>query len=592
MLRLDHFLHRWRARTGARKPTWRKWLARIGKSVEMAPVRRAIQATSFVVFLVLVCWVSWPYDARPDPAAGGWPSHYSDNLAAKEVLPVEGFLAIDPLVAFSTALAARTWVWSLASALGILLVCVLIPRGFCGYLCPLGTLIDLFDWSIGKRVTRFRVEVTSGWRHLRYLVLAGCLAAAAAGVMLAGFVAAIPVITRGMAFVVDPLLHGSIRGWHSVPPPNLGNVLSLAMFVGVLLLGLMKPRFWCRYVCPSGAVFSVANVLRASERKVTNACIGCNQCVEACPFDAINPDWTTRVDACTLCQTCGGACPTQAITFVGRTVVVDAKPAEPEAVEPRVSRRALLTAGLVGSASALGVRAGSASEGPDGPPALLRPPGSVPEPQFLDQCIRCDACIKVCPNDVLQPLGFERGFDGLWTPVVKPDWAGCDPSCNACGQACPTGAIRALPLEEKRHARIGLAIVDEVSCLPWAGSEACQLCVDECRAAGYDAIDFRQVHTEIAADGNPVAGTGFVAPVVDESKCVGCGLCQTRCTAINVNERGVLSVTAIAIEAGPGREDRLTTGSYRALREAEAAAKKKDGAAQQQEAEKKLGDFY
>ena len=38
----------------------------------------------------------------------------------------------------------------------ILIVCVLIPRGFCGYLCPLGTLIDLFDWAIGKRVTGFR----------------------------------------------------------------------------------------------------------------------------------------------------------------------------------------------------------------------------------------------------------------------------------------------------------------------------------------------------------------------------------------------------------------------------------------------------
>jgi ferredoxin len=586
MLRLDHYLNRWRGGSGRRKPQWRKWLGRIGKTVEMAPVRRAIQTVAFLVFLGLVFWVSWPYDARPVEEAAGWPSHYSDNLVAKQFLPVDGFLAIDPLVAFSTAIAARTWVWSLASAAGILLLCVLVPRGFCGYLCPLGTLIDLFDWAVGRRVTRFRIEKVGWWGHLRYLVLAACLAAAFCGVMLAGVVAAIPVITRGLAFAVDPLVHGAARGWHAVPPPNWGHLVSLLLFGGVLALGLLSPRFWCRYVCPSGAVFSAANVLRATERKVSTACIGCNQCIEACPFDAINPDWTTRTDACTLCQTCGGSCPTQAITFVGRTAVIDAKPPEPEAAQPQVSRRALLAAGLTGSLAAIGVRIGSDPADPAN--AVLRPPGSVPEAQFLEQCIRCDACLKVCPNDVLQPLGFEHGLDGLWTPVVRPDWAGCDPSCNACGQSCPTGAIRDLVLEEKRHARIGLAEVNTSTCLPWAGTEACQLCVDECRAAGYDAIEFRQARTEVSEDGTPVEGSGFVAPLVDVSKCVGCGLCQTRCVAINVKERKVLGETAILITAGPGREDRLATGSYIALREAEAAERER----RRQATDRQHGDFY
>ena len=59
-------------------------------------------------------------------------------------------------MSLSTALAAQSWVWSLTAAGIILGVCIFIPRGFCGYLCPLGTLIDLFDWAVGKRVTRFR----------------------------------------------------------------------------------------------------------------------------------------------------------------------------------------------------------------------------------------------------------------------------------------------------------------------------------------------------------------------------------------------------------------------------------------------------
>ena len=58
--------------------------------------------------------------------------------------------------------------WSLTSAGIILLVCVFIPRGFCGYLCPLGTLIDLFDWAIGSRVKRFRVGDNGWWVHIKY----------------------------------------------------------------------------------------------------------------------------------------------------------------------------------------------------------------------------------------------------------------------------------------------------------------------------------------------------------------------------------------------------------------------------------------
>ncbi len=119
---------------------------------------------------------------------------------------------------------------------------------------------------------------------------------------------------------------------------------------------------------------------------------------------------------------------------------------------------------------------------------------------------------------------------------MNADWAGCESSCNACTQVCPTGAIRALPLEEKKVARMGLAIVNERTCLPYAGREACQLCVDDCAAAGYHAIEFIRVGTQADEMGNPIEDSGFLAPVVLADKCVGCGLCQTRCYGINVAE--------------------------------------------------------
>ncbi len=511
-----------------------------------------------------------------------WPSHYADDLAKKERVNAEAFLIIDPLLSISTALAAKAWVWSLVWAGVILLICIFIPRGFCGYICPLGTLIDLFDWAIGKRVTKFRVGDDGWWVHIKYYVLMGTLVAAMFGVLFSGIVAAIPVITRGLLFIVKPFQDANARGWHNVPPVNAGHIVSLVLFFGVLGLGLMKPRFWCKYVCPSGAVFSIGNLFRATERKVESSCIHCNKCVEICPFDAIKPDFTTRTTDCTLCQSCGGACPVDAIKFVDRWNKVELKILnDPPTNETPIGRRGFLAAGVgiasavtCGTVAALATKATGAKLDDAKSKLPVRPPGSVPEQEFLQMCIRCGECFKACPNDVLQPMGFEQGLEGLWTPQVVADWAGCEVSCNNCGQVCPTGAIRALPLLEKKAARMGLAIVND-KCLPIAGREECRLCIDECEAAGYHAIEVIRVGTKGDADGNPIPGTGFDAPVVRPDLCVGCGLCQTRCYAINVAEKSLIDESAIIIEAGAGKEDRMMSGSYVLQRKREAEERKR-----------------
>jgi NAD-dependent dihydropyrimidine dehydrogenase PreA subunit len=541
-----------------------------------------------------------PWTLGEDPP-GAWPAHYTQELARKEKLAAELFLTIDPLVSLSTAIASRSWVWSLVCCGVILLVCVVIPRGFCGYLCPLGTLIDLFDWTVakigGKHLKRLQVPDDGWWVHIKYYVLLATLVAAFCGVLVSGFVAAIPVVTRGMLFTLSPLQTGTLRGWHLVPPMNAGHWVSIGLFFAVLGLGLLKPRFWCKYVCPSGAVFSLGNLFRMSERKVEDTCIHCNKCVEICPFDAIKPDFTTRVTDCTLCQTCGGVCPTHAIKFVERWNTAQLKQIEdPPTGDTPIGRRGFLStgaglaAGVIGGVTLAGTAAVSGANLKDKDAwRPVRPPGSVPEQEFLQVCIRCGECFKACPNDVLHAMGFQQGFEGLWTPHVVADWAGCESSCNACGQVCPTGAIRALPLEEKKVCRIGLAEVNLQTCLPHAGREACQLCVDECHHAGYHAIEFTRVRTEVDAAGNPVEDSGFVAPVVLAEKCVGCGLCQTRCYGINVADKRLLSESAIIIRAGAGKEDRLMSGSYLAVRRAEAEQRASE---QKTRAKASGGDSY
>lgn len=531
-------------------------LKRLGPTWLASPMRRLAQSVCLVGFVVLFFWVCWPYGTK----------EYAEAFGAKEVVNAELFLILDPLVSVSTAVASRMLVWSLAVAAAVIFVCLLLPRAFCGYVCPLGTLFDVFDWLVGKNGRRFAPKGRGWWSDLRYFLLAVVMVAAAFGVLLSGFVAAIPVLTRAMLFVAAPIQMGLAKGWYLVPPWNVGHVVSILFLVSMFALGLFGRRFWCSHVCPTGALLSLCSTLRLTERKVTSACVRCGRCIEACSFSAINDDFSTRPLNCTFCQTCGGVCPTEAVEFTWRWRRKKCPRSEDQVqADAAVSRRRVLAgfggAAVVGAGVPLAV--GRASEGSDVP---VRPPGSVPEEKFLQLCIRCGQCIKVCPNNVLQPAGLEYGFNGLWTPRVSANWSGCEPSCNNCGQVCPTGAVRALDLDEKRAARIGLAEVNHTTCLPHTGQEACQLCVDECRMAGYNAIEFVRVGGRVDDRGEPIEGSGFLAPVVREDRCVGCGLCQMRCHGINVKSNKRLHGSAIRVIAGVGKEDRIVTGSYRTLR--------------------------
>ncbi len=586
-------------------------LKALGPTWAGSPIRRLAQVFCLLGFLILFFYVCWPYGSR----------QYAEALRTKKVVAAELFLLLDPLVSISAALAGKMLLGSLTAAGVVIFVCLLFPRAFCGYVCPLGTLLDGFDWLVGRRVPRWQWKREGRWADLRYFLLAVVLVTAVLGVLLSGFCAAIPVLTRSMLFILAPVQTGLWKGWYLVPPMNFGHWLSILLAVLIFCLGFLGRRFWCCYVCPTGALFSVCNRLRLSERRVTGACVKCGRCLQVCSFAAIKEDFSTRFHNCTFCQSCAGVCPVGAVEFTSRwsrsdtgrsatraggkpmssgwqpqAQLGDGLPYEKEHVgnqgptipkalglevatcfctpsKTGISRRGIL-AGL-GAASVVGAGVSFAVGNPSGEPPI-RPPGSVPEDKFLQLCIRCGQCIKVCPNNVLQPAGLEHGFNSLWTPKIVADWSGCEPSCNNCGQVCPTGAVRALILEEKQAARIGLAQVDPRTCLPHAGRGACQLCVDECRMAGYNAVEFIRVGGEVDEKGEPVEGSGYLAPVVREDRCVGCGLCQMRCHAINVKVQKLLQHSAVRVVANEGKEDRILSGSYIALRERRARRKRNE----------------
>jgi polyferredoxin len=534
-----------------------------------APLTRITQTLCLALFLAM-----FAYALRSHDASQVVPLRQGPDLVGIDVV-----LRLDPLVGIAASLASRTATVAIVWAVAVLLIGVVVPRLFCGYVCPLGTIIDLWDWAATRRLRRFHLRRRGPWVHLRYGLLAVVLAAAAGGAMVAGYVSPIPLLTRGLLTALAPLNVG-LQGHADVVPPMQWEHLPAAVsLAGIMVLGFLGPRFWCRCVCPAGALFSLAARLRWTERKVAPACVRCGRCRVACPMDAVADDFTTRGADCTFCQVCGGVCPVGAIQFAQRwdrsTEWLHGDPTVPGTVN--LSRRALLTGAVGGMASLLLTRYLGPADGAGGRDYVpVRPPGSVPEEQFLRQCVRCGECMRVCPSQCLQPLGLQVGPAGLWTPHIAADWAGCRQDCNQCGHVCPTGAIRPLDLMEKRAVRMGLAVVNEAACLSHTGREPCRLCYFQCQAAGHNAIEFIRLHVQLDEDGMPDDQTGIDAPVVVADRCVGCGQCQARCHAVNVVARGALAEAAIVTRAGPGREDRLSKGSYLELREAEARRRRQE----------------
>jgi MauM/NapG family ferredoxin protein len=178
------------------------------------------------------------------------------------------------------------------------------------------------------------------------------------------------------------------------------------------------------------------------------------------------------------------------------------------------------------------------------PATLIRPPGAE-QVDFSALCIRCAACVRVCPTQGLQPSLLHGGLGNLLTPRLVPRLGYCSFNCNACGQVCPTGAIPPLSLEEKQAAVIGLARVDKDRCLPWAYDVPCIVCEEACPVAD-KAIALEEV--EVVDDQGGIVM--LQRPYVLKDLCVGCGICEYQCP---MGGESAIRVYAPTVTAGvPG----------------------------------------
>ncbi|MCC6445476.1 MAG: 4Fe-4S binding protein [Armatimonadetes bacterium] len=475
-------------------------------------IRRMAQAAFFLLFLGLLAQTALPL--RP-------------------LLPVDLFFRADPLVFLTAGLASRAVTPSMVVfSVGVLVITVLLGRFFCGWVCPMGTAVDLSDRFL------FRVRKNrdlSPYRNLKYYILASLLVSALFSAQPTYFFDPLSLITRTLVWVaVSPLwimgrwlggqelvyrLAPSLAQTPLIPqiqPYFRAHWLAALIFAAVLALGYASRRFWCRNLCPLGALLALLSRWGLVRRQVKDdACLECRRCDRECKMGAIQPDpRRTQATECIECYNCVPLCGPRstalplALSRAGFDTGVDVK------------RRRLLGAAGIGALWAglvngdLGAKRSGNSEIRSLSPALIRPPGSLAEAPFLDRCTRCALCMKACPTGGLQPALAEAGLEGFWTPVLVPHIGYCAQHCNLCGEVCPTDAIQPFTPEEKSHLYIGRAVIDRSDCLVWAQGKECLVCDEHC--------SYRAIAWEEGEDGSR-------RPLVRSHLCTGCGECENKC---------------------------------------------------------------
>ncbi|MDD5126737.1 MAG: 4Fe-4S binding protein [Dehalococcoidales bacterium] len=442
-------------------------------------------------------------------------------------LPHDLFFRLDPLTGITAMLASHTWMAPLALGIITLLLTLAVSRAWCGWLCPLGTILD---WTPSRRLRKDKIDIPSFWRHGKYLLLAVIVFTAMLGSLTLIFLDPITLLFRAIASFILPglsallantgipdWLNNLLRGAVINDQPFWGPNVAIALFFAVVLvLNAIRARFWCRYLCPLGGLLGLIGKITWLRHYVDeHKCISCRRCAIACPTAAIDPaqKFAANIAECITCLKCAEVCPTQAISFRNNWKLA------PQHHDPS-RRRFLVTASLAAIAAAvlkiaplIGERISS----------FIRPPGSS-ESSLQTKCIRCGECARVCPTGVIQPAAPSGAKGKLWTPQLETRLAYCDFSCNSCGQVCPTGAIAPLALEDKRKTVIGIAKIDRTRCIPWNEGTPCGVCEEMCPVP-QKAIAFN----EGGGQGRGGGRNGVQRPHVLAELCIGCGICETYC---------------------------------------------------------------
>jgi formate hydrogenlyase subunit 6/NADH:ubiquinone oxidoreductase subunit I len=497
--------------------------------------RKVVQLAALLIFLALFV------QSRRDGWAGDWVN-----------IPMR----LDPLVFLAELLASKTFLVGSSLVIITLILTLVVGRAWCGWLCPMGTLLDIFS----PRRSKNALDPSEKWRAVKYGFLLTILVAALFGNLTLLILDPLTLVFRTVTIAVWPALEHIVTASQTAlfPIPFFSDPVSaidsflrpvffpatslyfreswifLAVFIGVIGLNWVAPRFWCRYLCPLGGLLGLISKISFFRRVVGEDCKECGVCSSRCPTGTIDPDrgYASDPGECTQCLECLDACPRSSIALTPGF-----KPALWQKYDPS-RRSALLSIGA--AVTGLAVFRSDMHSKRDSL-YLVRPPGAR-ENDLVSKCVRCGECMRACPTNALQPSLLEGGIEAVWTPVLISRLGYCDYSCTACGQVCPVQAIPPLSLEVKQQTVIGRAYIDPDRCIAWADHNECIICEEMCPVAD-KAI--KLIPTDFTKEDGTVVTVKL--PQVHRERCIGCGVCEYKCpvngeAAIRVNVKEVVNL--------------------------------------------------
>jgi polyferredoxin len=448
-------------------------------------------------------------------------------------------MRIDPLAMLAGLVASRAFLAGSTLAVAVVLLTIVFGRAWCGWICPLGTTLDLFPLHAKK--SKYNPP-SEHWRRVKYSLLIAILIAAIFTNLTLLIFDPLTIFVRTFSSSVWPALGQAVTAAETVlykipflqsPISSLDALLRpalfpinpafyrfsflyAAIFSVIILLNKLAPRFWCRYICPLGGLLGLLSKVAVFRRTVSKDCRQCARCQRECPTGTIRPEkgYASDPSECTMCMDCLEGCPKNATSF--KPVL---KPAEWTSYDPS-RRQALQVFGV--SLAGLAVFQAEQIKTQDSTFHILPPGGR--ENNLVTKCVRCGECLRACPTNAIQLAVYEAGLEGIGTPTLIMRTGYCDYSCNVCGQVCPTQAIPSLSLEAKRTKVIGKAYIDKNRCIAWADHRDCIVCEEMC------PLPEKAI---VLQPSQVTTGTGETVtvrlPEVLRTKCIGCGICEKRC---------------------------------------------------------------
>lgn len=276
-----------------------------------AIVRHIVQACAFMLFCAPILAAGW--------ALFGLTPGFEEKTATPADLPLYGSFAssslagfdlLDPFAYLQTLAASKSFVPGAAvAALAIALVYALVRgRAFCGWVCPLGTVLEAIEWVASRIRRALGLKPQDAQAPLPRRTKVGI----AAGAIVLSALVSVPVFEA-----VSPLsaVHRLVL---------FGSTVGVTTFVlAVVLDVLWGKRVWCRCLCPLGGFYeAIGRIGFANVRIDHAACVHCDRCQEACPADPqiLTPsidgaESFVKAGDCMACGACVDACPTRALSL-------------------------------------------------------------------------------------------------------------------------------------------------------------------------------------------------------------------------------------------------------------------------------------